>query len=315
MFTNVFKKSKPINYLLLAALFLFTYYLFVFTSLEETWNFITILKSIALAIIFLASAASINVILLKDQEKGRHTFVIYLFLLFSWVYPELFTHPRNLITVFLVILGIRQAVLMRSTLHLKKKLFNSFFLFAVAGLLHPPALLFTLLPFFSIFYFAPEDYRNWLIFIPAIFTVFTLKTVYTLIYEDRFFNPLNRYELQLIEFTSLADSSYLYFGIFLFIITAWALFQNFSNPKKSTQKQKKANSLLPIALVCALIVFAFSGNYKSNHYLPAIFCFIPCALILGKYFEDEHRDKIIKEVLLIAFTLIALYYGITFLVA
>lgn len=311
MLTSFFKKSKPINYLmpLLVISLFFIIHNFSNTYAGETWIFT--LKKIGVLAVLLTSAFILNFILVKDKSKGRHTYPLLLFSLFIISHWGITINNAVIIAGFFIVLALHRVIGMKTGQLMTKKIFDACFFIGLAGLIFPPALLFMIIPLWGVLYFAPENYKNWLIPIPALLGVFILKTSIDLYVEDKFFNPLDLFQFQSINLQEYLNYQFLVPISIILLFTLWACIKVLTAKIKMNQVQKKADLLLIISVIVSLVVLTFSEAYTNHSGAVLLFPYITCALIGGRYFEIPQKKSIrVKEILLITLSIVSLSFAI-----
>lgn len=309
MLTNFFKNSKPINFLVSFFILGFFFLVFNIFSVSEFDSYAFLFKKIGIFLILLIAAYVLHFILIKEKSKGRHTYSIFLFSIFCISIGALLTSNQIIISGLFLILSLHRIIGMKTGMHLQKKIFDASFFIALASLFYPPIIIFMLLPYWGVLYFAHESYKNWYIPFVGIIAAFILQTSYNLLTADQFFNPLTHYSFDLIHFKNI-DLISIIPGFLILIGTIWACFNIFSREVKSTQVQKKADLMMIWSLIISLVVLLFS-DFENRFYESFLFIFINCALILGRYLEIPiSKPKRIKEILLITLTLNSLCFAI-----
>lgn len=305
MLTSFLRKSNPVNYLLSFLIISFFYGIFQFFVDSENLPGFKILEKSAILVLLCLSAFVLNHILLKEKSQTRNTFPIYLFSVFIITHWAITADYSIVIAGFFVILALRRMFAMTTGKFINKKIFDVFFFLSLASLFFPPALFFMTIGFLAIFYFSPEDYRNWLIPFSAIICVFVLKTSFDLLLKDQFFFPHKLYNFQIIsELNFCGVYCYLPVAILL-LFTIWAWINVILTDLHITQTQKKADLLLLMFFVVSLSVIAFSNNFTVNLEASLFFTYIASALIGGRYFEiSTKKSKKTKEILLISLSVI-----------
>jgi len=291
MLSTFFRNSRPINFLLIGLLTLLAFVSFNFIKQSfEVNNLIGIPFIILLTFL-------INFILVKNQSKGRHTYVSFVFILLCISLPPTLISNPVLIAGFFVVLGLRRTIMLQTGKFLHRKIFDAFFFFSVATFFVPSSFIFMLVPLWAIFYFTPENYKSWLIPFPAILSVFILATVFHLLLYNHFFNPIHHYKISLVSLDNI-DSNLLYPLSLILLIVIFSLMKVLSIESKTTQRQKRTSYLLIVSIIAAILSIGFSGNSGIDLESLFLLFLIPSALIIGKFLELT-SSKRLSEILLI----------------
>lgn len=309
MLTSFFRKSKPANFLSIVLIGLFFYILYNFQGLESTTDWTFILQKSGGFLGLLLLYFFINFILFKDKSEGRHAYVLLFIFLFTISIPGIFKTPETILSGVFIVLGLRRSIQMQTGKYLNQKIFDSFFCFSLAALFVPSTLFFMIVPLWAIIYYNAEDYRSWLIPITAISSVFILKTSIDLLVSDRFFNVKEHFFFAPIQFQALSPLILSYVGVVtLFVL--WILRRVMAADPQASQREKRANYLLFITVLAAVISIFFSGKTDPDLQETWLFLFIPFALILGKFYDLAEPTKK-NEILLLILCLLCIAMGIT----
>lgn len=308
MLTSFFKKSNPANLIVLFLVLSLFYLVYNFITIPETIDWVYGIEKLGVFLLLFLQVYILNYILLKEKSEGRNAYVTFLFLFFSIAYALTLTDNASICSGFFVVLGMHRVFSLSTGKSISKKIFDAFFCFSVASLFFPTALFLMIIPLYGIFYYAREDYRHWLIPLPAIASVFILKTLYSLLIYDKFFNPTPSFSFQLNDFGSFQNPVLsIPLGIIL-LFTIWSLFFVLTNKVKAIQARRKADLLLLVGFVASIPVILFSGIHDKNEFallLPIIIY----ALIGGRHLEISEKSRL-KEIILVILVLACISTGI-----
>ncbi|HLS29333.1 MAG TPA: DUF6427 family protein [Flavobacteriaceae bacterium] len=311
MLTSFFKKSNPINYLVPLLVISLFFIVYNFSSAFETFTWSFLIKKIAALAVLLTSAFILNFILIKDKSKGRNTYPLFLFSFFIISHWVITINSTVIFAGFFIVLALHRIIGMKTGQLMTKKIFDSCFFIGLAGLIFPPALFFIIIPFWGVLYFAPENYKNWLIPFPAMLSVFILKTAIDLYLEDNFFNPFDLFTFQQINYEEFLNYQFLVPVLLILLFTLWASINILTAKIKVNQVQKKADFLLIISFFVSLAAITFSGAYTTHNGAALLFPYITCALIGGRYFEiPQRKSSKIIEILLLTLSIVCFSFAI-----
>lgn len=309
MLTSFFRKSTPLNFLIVVFLAFIFYVIYNFSGNSSKIDVAFILKELIIFVVFLFLLLFINFILIKDKSAGRHTYVIFLLTLFCIASPHILTDKAVILGGFVTVLGLRRTIALQTGKHITQKIFDSFFCFILASLFFPPAILFIIVSFFGLFYYGYENYKNWLTPIVAVLSVFILQTTISLATQDTFFYPVSHYSLQLINFNIYSQPQIFWPLSLILLFAFWAIFNIFSEGARLTQNELRAKHLLFIAFLSSIAILGFSCDTPNPLESALFFLILPTSLIGGRYFEIK-KHKLLKEILLISLTIITISLGI-----
>lgn len=308
MLTSFFRKSKPVNFLLVGLLSTLFYGFFNFWGIEDGFSWVFLAKKVGLLFIFLTLLFLSNFTLQKNKTESRHTFVLFLFAAFTISFAQILTDGQVLLAGLFTVLGLRRTLALQTGQSLSKKIFEAFFFLALAILFFPTTVIFMLVPVFGILIHASQNYKHWLIPFAGIFAVFILKTSFSLLIANEFFNPLSLFDFAFPTVENYAQPQILWPLIVLLVFAVCMLFNFFIVTGKATQKEKYSGNLLIIMVLTAIGTILFSPQKTGTELL---FFIIPVVLIGGKYFEKRNHSSL-KEIVLLSLTVLSLFFALYF---
>lgn len=311
MLTSFFRKSRPVNFLLVffPVILLFGYYNFIDPDVEKGWLYVG--KKIAVLFFLMQTLFISNYIIIKDKTKRRHTYVLFLLGLFCVSSSAILSSNVVIIAGFFTALGLHRTIGMQNGKNIGKKVFEAFFYLTIAGLVFPTTFVFMLLPFWNILYYAPENYKNWFIPIPAVLSVLILKTVYALWAHDQFYNPISLFSFRNIAPETLNKPGILWPLALITLLTIWGVINTLTGRGMEKQLEKRGKYFLLSALILGGGTLLFSGNFPQNSEASLLFFYIPAALIGGRYLESK-KDKWVKNILLLILIIMCPLLGILY---
>ena len=128
----------------------------------------------------------INFFAKKNELTNKGSFTVFLFAFITAVLPNSLINFSILLSNVFILLAIQNVLHLRNERQIKAKIFNAAMCVAVASLAYFWSISFIIMVYIGILYFAPKDYRNWLIPILGLGIVFLFVTCYTLYVEDSF---------------------------------------------------------------------------------------------------------------------------------
>lgn len=302
MLTSFFKKSKPINFLLVGFLMLL-YFLFVnffFTENIITWSYT--FKKIGLLLVYLFLMVLINFIVKRNRVTKKNTFTIFFFAVFSMMFLPILKSSNVLLAALFVLLSLRRIVSLRSGLYIKKKIFDASFWIGFAFLFYPESILFITLPFVGIILYATNDFKNWLIPFFALGTVYILKTCFDLLMFQQYFNPFAYFDFPLLSFLNYHSAKIILPISVLLTFTVWVLFYFFKSLQNATRNLKTTFYLILVAWLISIIVIIFSQQKTGAELL---FFIIPVCIMGANYYQQK-GEKLFKEILLVSLLLLTI---------
>ncbi len=187
MFTSLFRKSTPLNYVLVAIAATVFFLMYQFGRLSGAspagdWLTVSGLWAVIVGSIFIT-----NFIAKKNSITRKSAYTVLFYLMFLVFFPSLLNNPNLLISNLFVILALRRLVSMHSLKASKEKIFDASLWIFVAALFHFWAILFIVLVFISIIFHAASDYRNWILPFIAGAAILALFALYAFVFDEAVF--------------------------------------------------------------------------------------------------------------------------------
>ena len=303
MITSVFKKSTPINLILVVFLMLVFFLMYQFQDSAWTNSGFLISKKSVLFIILLVSIFISNFVVKKNGLSKDSSYTIFFYFLFLLFFPSVLDKTNLIFSNFFVLLAFRRLISLQSLKDSKEKIFDASLWIFIAALFHFWAILYIVLVFISILFHVSRDYRNWVLPFIAFFVVGILSLLFSII----FYKDVNGFDVTNVKTNFNIDyftNNYqnwafaIYATIALFFV--FSMFVTLSNrPQVLHSSFKKIIGSFFIGIV----IFAISAN-KSNDLL--LFTFAPLAMMTTSHIEIKQL-KLKQEMVLFVLILCSLF--------
>ncbi len=309
MLTSFFGASKPINFavIILSVVLFYSGYYILSDYYELTA--LSILSRFLILLLYLFSLGVLNFVVKRNTLTKRTTYIIFFFACFTMAIPQTFFNVNTVFSGLFVLLALRRIISLKTENDQKKKIFDAAFWIAIASLFFFWALLFLVVLYFAIVFYAPNEYRNWLLPFAGLFTVFILTFTFSLYYEGAAVFARNYVELPTYDFSAFNNLKLLIPTSFIITIYLWCGFRYVSQISDVSQKLKASFSLILISSLVALIIALFLAPQRDGREL--YFLFGPLAIITATYIETSKsfwfKEMIMWLSLLIPF--IAIWVG------
>jgi hypothetical protein len=302
LLTSFFGKSKPVHFLVLSGLVLLYWCLANFLDVDVAGaGFLYFLKKTGLLLVFLLSVGLLNFICKRNTLTKKNSFAILLFIVFSLWFPAILKSGEIICAVILILLALRRIFSLKSGIDVKKKIFDASLWICVAAFFMESSLLFFPLLFLAVLLFAANDYRNWIIPLVGMLTVFVLYLVFHLIAENVFSGLFSFFKPPTFDFSGYGEIQTLVpLSIFL-AFSLWSL-GDYIFIFKKTKGQKNTMGLVMACFVVSALAVLFSSTKNTGELL---FMAIPVS-ILGANFFQRKKDLLFKEILLATMIILAL---------
>ncbi|WP_281297817.1 DUF6427 family protein [Flavobacterium limnophilum] len=282
MITSVFKKSTPLNLILVVFLMLVFFLLYQIQDLSWTDSVVGIFQKSGLFILLLSSVFITNFVAKRNGLSKDSSYTIFFYFLFLLFFPSVLNNVNLVASNFFILLALRRLISLQSLKASKEKIFDASLWIFVASLFHFWSILYIILVFISIIFHVSRDYRNWVLPFIALFSVAIIASLFSVIFDTSIIEFVKTHatiNFKLDYFTNNyqngAFSIYITIALF-FVISMLGSLSN--RPLLLHSSYKKIISSFFIGIV----IFAVSAN-KSNDLL--LFTFAPLAMMATSHIE------------------------------
>jgi hypothetical protein len=303
MITSVFRKSTPINLILVVFLMLVFFLIYQFQDFSWTNSPFLIFKKVGLFFVLIASVFITDFITKRNGLSKDSSYTILFYFLFVLFFPSILNNTNLVLANFFVLLAIRRLISMQSLKASKEKIFDASLWIFIASLFHFWCIIFILLVFISIILHASRDYRNWILPFIAFFIVGIIFALYTTIFNESAIEYLNLNGVTNLKmdyfdnnFQNLALSMFTTVTLF-FVGSMIITFPN--RPLILHTSYKTIISFLFIGV----LIFVISSN-KSNDLL--LFTFAPLSVMASAHIEMK-QEKLKQEIALFVLIVCSLF--------
>lgn len=284
MITSVFRKSTPLNLILVVFLMLVFFFLYQIQDLTWTDSFVSISKKMGLFAVLLGSVFVTNFVAKKNGLSKDSCYTIFFYFLFLLFFPSVLDNFNLVISNFFILLALRRLISLQSLKASKEKIFDASLWIFLAALFHFWSILYIVLVFISIIFHVSRDYRNWVLPFIALFSVGTIASVFSIMFDTSIIEFVKMHATISFKLDYFANN---YqngaFSIFLtvalfFVISMFASLS--SKPLLLHASYKK----IITSFFIGIVIFVISAN-KSNDLL--LFTFAPLAIMATSHIETK----------------------------
>lgn len=307
MISNIFGKTKPVNYIILLTFLFLFYWLVHFLVYQMGYALPELLVQTAVLGVLLFSIFIVNFIVKRNQITGTNAFAILYYTLLIVVFHEVLIDNNAIICSFFLLLAQRRLISLKSLKNIKHKILDAALWVSVASFFYDWALLYFLLIFAAIYFYEPKNIKNWLIpFLGAFAVGIILVATLTIAGMMDFLPAHYRFELSFETgfFAYWTHSTKL--GIFTFI-TLIAGFWAFLKIGKLGLGKIMTMRLIAISFAIGLLLTVVKSSAQA---FPVIVTFFPAAVLITKYIEVVKKANI-KEVALMASIFLPFVFFVT----
>lgn len=301
MITTIFKKSNPINYILIGLLAIGFYFIYVLNQNIAVFDtFFWLEKTLSLLAI-LGSLINAEYITQKNGLSKGGTYSVCFGLMYFIFFPSVFSETRLLWANFFVLLAIRRLILLQTLKFPKEKIFDASFWIFIATIFHFWSIWFLLLVYVAIIFHASRDYRHWLIPFIALFCVLILFALGSFIISKNLFYAFiqtTHFTFDINYFATINDN--ICFSIYLTTLLFFAISLLLSISKRPLVLGATYKILL-FWVVIGLFIFAVSTPKNNSLF---VFTFVPLAILSTSFLEyvpfQWQKDSAFVVVLLLS---------------
>nr|WP_315189078.1 DUF6427 family protein [uncultured Flavobacterium sp.] len=303
MITSVFKKSTPLNYILVVFLILVFFLIYQFQDLSWMNMGVMIFHRVGLITFLLASVFITNFVVKKNGLSKDSSYTIFFYFLFLIFFPSVLDNLNLILANFFILLALRRLISLQSLKASKEKIFDASLWIFVAALFHFWSILYIVLVFISIIFHVSRDYRNWILPFIALFTATIIFMLFSIFFGIDVVNYITKsvtVNFKIDYFVNNYQNGALSIFVSIALFFVVSMFATLSNrPLLLHTSFKKIIACFFIGVV----IFLISSN-KSNDLL--IFTFAPLSIMATAHIELA-QQKLKQELVLGIFILCGLF--------
>ncbi|MBW1293922.1 hypothetical protein GBO31_00275 [Aquimarina litoralis] len=263
-------------------------------------NYNSILISLTGFVAYILAMLVLNLITQKNDLTQKSTNTILLFAFLTAILPDSLTNIYILLANLLVILGARSVLSLRNGKHIKSKILDASLFVSIASLAYFWSIGFMIFVFLGILFFEPKNYRNWIIPIISVITVYILANCFTLLFYDKVFTISDYVDPISFSFNNYTDQSSVFSIGILIICTLFFFTIYFLKFNRKSTKLKPILRLIISQWLIALVIIIIAPSKSTAE---MIFIGAPLAIIGTAYLEMD-QGKFVKEINLWVFLLL-----------
>lgn len=306
MISSFFGKTKPINHIVLAiSLFLF-YFTNAFFGLEgQKINDVLPIELLTF-VVLLMGVFIINQMVRNEKITDLNSYTILFFVLLVIAFSEDLYQKNAIFTNFFLLLALWRLLSIKSIKNVKHKIFDASLLIAAASLFYDWALVFMLLVFVVINLYDRKTFKNWLVPLVGVATIFVLSfTVLKLNGSLDFFGKQYQFSLGIFKkgsFFEVLNIKALIYILFV-LIMAFVVFLRLRNVGGGKLLQLR---VIFLAFVLGVAITLLTPADES----PMLITFFPASAFMANYFENMKKPKLQEIVLILCIALSLLLFAL-----
>lgn len=307
MITSIFKKSKPIIFLVVLSLCLLALFVAVYRQTNFELSSLSIAKLIAMFFGCYLSVLLVDFIVTKNSLSQKGNIEALLFGTFLLTIPQVFLDWEIILSNFLVLLALRRIVSLRTQKEHIKKLFDAGFLIGLASIFHFWSILFFLLIFVALLFYAESEIKKWLVPFLGLAAVVIITITFSLIFNNDFFTTLNTNPQVEFNFTAYNSVQFIVAITLLLSFGLWSSLFYLIDIKNKMKTFRPSYKVVFVACMVATIVLIIAPKKDGSEFL---FLFAPLSIIISNYIEtiEEQwfKESFVLTLLVIPFVLLVL---------
>ena len=295
MIARIFKKSKPVNYIIVIGIIGLAFIKVSLNRIFEEISLLFILERFMLLIISVFSIFLLNFIVVKNKLIEQSSFHILLFSLFLSLFPATLIDLNILISHVFILFALRRIISLKSKRNVLKKIFDASFWIALACIFYFWAIMFFLVLLAALFLYSDNKLNDWIVAFSGLLTVLILSVCYNLVLYNNIDLVLSNIPKLNFEYSKY-NSIKLIIGItVLFSYGIWASFFYLSDLKNKLKATRPPHKIIFAALFISIAVVIFSDSRTSSEF---IFMFSPLAIITSNYIYSI-KENWIKDLFIL----------------
>ncbi|MBC3758476.1 hypothetical protein H7U19_08680 [Hyunsoonleella sp. SJ7] len=294
MITSIFRKSKPVNLIIVFFLIGLACSIFTFNSAKHSFSSAKVVHMLLCLGISFFSVLILNFVSSKNNLTKHNSFEIVLYGFFLLLIPQTTGSISVMLSNVFLLFSLRRMISLRSQKSVLKKLFDTSFWIAIATLFHPWAILFFILLPIAILLYTENKLRNWLVPLTAIIAVLLIAYCVCFFIDFDLMGYYFNGFLVSFDFTNYNTTPFLIATTLLFSFGLWSSLFYIRSIREKKKSLRPAFNLVMITVVISFLIVILSPNKQGSEFL---FMYAPLAIIVSNYIEVIN-EKWFREVFL-----------------
>jgi len=299
MITSIFKKTTPLNLILVVILMLVFFLISQFQDLTWTNSVISIVYKSGLFLILLGSVFITNFVTKKNGLSKDSSYTIFFYFLFLLFFPSIWNNANLILSNFFILLALRRLISLQSLKASKEKIFDASLWIFLAALFQFWSILYLVLVFISIIVHVAKDYRNWVLPFIAFFAVGIFAMVFSMIFNIDVLGYINTNAIVNFNIDYFANNyQNVAFSIYITVALFFVISMFVSLPNKPLLLNSSFKKIIT-AFFIGILIFAISSN-KSNDLL--IYTIAPLTIMATSHIEVKQlqlKQELVLGVLIL----------------
>ncbi|MDC8005061.1 DUF6427 family protein [Aureisphaera galaxeae] len=300
MLTSFFRKSGPLNFLIVSLYLLLFATLWFFIEKGSDFQLLELGETAITALLLVFSLFLLDFIVRKNGLAQINAFTILLFASLVCFFPDVFSEIKMVGAQVCLLFAMRRIFSLQSLKNNERKILDASLWIAIATFLYPPSIIMLLGLQWAIFIMPITKLRFFFIPLVGLLAVILIAMAAHLLIEDNFAWLSDLFKTPSLDFSTYGRKTSLIGVAFITGSLIWALF-NRMGVLSRIQKKERPNYMLVVVLLLVCLVIILGSEAKNT--AEFLFAFAPMAIILANYVEHD-SEKWFKEILLWVFLLL-----------
>lgn len=288
MFSSFFGKTKPINYIVLSVFLLLFYATHVFFVVDGNIKEVVLPLEILTFGALLLSIFIINQIVRTEKVTDFNSYAMLFYVLLLVTFSESLTDKNAIFTNFFLLLAIWRLLSIKSVRNVKHKIFDGSILVAVASLFVDWALVFLILVLLVINVYDRKNFKNWLVPIVGMVTLFILTFTMLKIYDGlSFFEEHYQFSMAFLNFEAfraMITPKLVAYLVLMFVVMFFVFMR---------ARRVGGGKLIVLRIVFFVFLLGLAINlFRTGDTSPILITFFPAAVFLANYLEGITKPRL-----------------------
>ena len=297
MLTSFFRKSGPLNFLLVGLYILLFACLWYFLENKGSLDLYEIGKISLSVLLWIFSIFLLDFIIRKNGLTQINGYALLFFGVLICFFPAILLNVPLLGANVCLLFALRRIFSLHSMKNTERKILDAALWIAIATFLYSPSILMVVALLWAIVMMPTTKLRYLFIPVAGFIAVLLLVTAYYLLKEDSFLWITDHFGIPSWNFSAYGTLAFILGIAFVLGSLVWALFFKIGTLSKIPKKERPRH-LLVIYVLLVSVAITITSNTKDTSEL--VFMIAPTAIIMANYLE-HNSEKWFKEILLWGF--------------
>lgn len=297
MISSIFKKTKPVNFIMLLVFLFLFYWAVQFYLFDLAVVDIEIAPSVVVLTTLLFSVFIMDFVVKRNKLTGTNSYAILYFTLLFVVFPDTLGDSKAIFTSFFLLLAMRRLLSIKSLKNSKLKIFDAGIWICISSIFYEWAILYLLLVFAAIFIYDAKNIRNWLVILSTGFCfLLILYGTLVLLNETSFLRDHYDFAIDFNAIYPIKWGSSIKLSLYALLNIALA-FWAFIQLGKGGMGKVVVMRLIALSFIIGLVVNILVTSENTN---AVMITFFPSVVFIVNYLESIKKGKLLELILIMS---------------